>query len=82
MKNKINRMMPPDEALVDWKAFNRVHFRLPNEMHASDDDDWDTFEAVNDPSSGKKLPDEVHGSDEDWDSFEAVCQLNHARNHS
>ena len=72
MKNKTNRMMPHDETPMDWKALSRIHFQLPDEMHRSDDDDWAEFEAVNDPSSGKKLPDEVHGSDDDWAEFEAV----------
>jgi len=73
MKNNTNRMMPDDEMLVDQKTFRRIHFHLPDEMHASDDDDWAEFECVNDPSSGKKLPDEVHGSDDDeWAQFTAV----------
>ena len=64
--------MPHEETPMDWKTISRVHFHLPNETHGSDDDDWDSFEAINDPSSGKKLPDEVHGTDDEWDSFEAI----------
>lgn len=53
----------------DYKARNG--FTLFNDVHASNDD-WDDYEAVNDPASGKKLPNEGHASDDDWDDYEAV----------
>ena len=55
-----------------WSSYEtKCETPLPNEVHASDDD-WDDYEAVNDPASGKKLPNEGHASDDDWDDYEAV----------
>jgi len=57
---------------MTWNDYTtQMEACLPNECHASDDD-WDSYEAVNDPASGKKLPNEGHASDDDWDSYEAV----------
>ena len=50
-------------AIMKWNEFKTLlDLCLPNEVHASDDDNWDDYEAVNDPASGKKLPNEVHAS--------------------
>lgn len=57
---------------MNWNEFKLLHNTLlPNEAHASDDD-WDDYEAVNDPASGKKLPNEGHAAEDDWDDYEAV----------
>ena len=53
----------PEYSVSVWDVFSQqIDGRirpLPSERHASDDD-WDAYSAVNDPASGKKLPDEVH----------------------
>lgn len=47
---------------MNWNDFNTIiDVRLLNELHGADDD-WDDFEAVNDPASGKKLPNEGHAA--------------------
>ena len=56
--------------------------RLPEEFHVSGDhrlsevhasgDSWDDFIAVNDPASGRKLPNEGHADGDSWDDFEVV----------
>jgi len=56
---------------MKWNDYAVPALPLLSEVHAADDD-WDEYEAVNDPASGKQLPNEGHAADDDWDSYEAV----------
>ena len=49
----------------------KVNEQVPLDFDSSKDG-WDEYEAVNDPASGKKLPNEGHAKDDDWDDYEAV----------
>ena len=60
-----------NEIINEWCEFAEVDNKmsenyLPNENHATDDEDndekdeWDDFTVVNDPSSGKSVPNEGH----------------------
>ncbi len=58
-ENKTDNGRDPAAHMTREKYLPLTPPRLPKEVHGADDD-WDDFEQVNDPSSGKKLPDEVH----------------------
>ncbi len=49
----------------------QVETSLPDPGPVSGEE-WDDYEAVNDPRSGKRLPNEGHAGDDDWDDYEVV----------
>jgi len=65
----------------DMNAFNRITDPFSGGMAPvqfttgeSEADEWDSFRTVNDPSSGKSIPNEGHAADDEdeWDSYRTV----------
>lgn len=55
-----------EETSMDIRSFS-----LPT-LRSTSDDEWDDFNEVNDPASGKSVPNEGHATEEEWDSFNEV----------
>jgi len=62
--------LPEIPILREENIMNASSFSFPS-LQSSSNDEWDSFNEVNDPESGKSVPNEVHANDE-WDSFNEV----------
>jgi len=70
--SKTSNQTKEEEIMDSNQNDDQRNWRQPFEQTVAPEDDWTSYEAVNDPATGKKLPNEGHATDDDWDDYEAV----------